>query len=149
MYGRTAANGHITFDRVLDRVHQRLECCGLMGTGDYAAFHIPIPPSCFNAQGLAFESSCLFKFRLESVYKAQTFAICIYMMGLLVFITFLIDLVLLHEFFRDQLLEQIIDRLSNFSQTLEPMTETSTSVRKPEVQQYIVDYLLENTSTLS
>jgi hypothetical protein len=129
----------ITFDIILDDVHQRLECCGLMGTSDYAELHVPIPPSCFNSNGISYQSSCLFKFRLESVYKAQTFAICIYILGVLTLVSFLIDLILLREFFQDRLLENIIDRLTQFSNNKQTKTEN------PQVQQDVMDYLLENT----
>jgi hypothetical protein len=73
-----------------------------MGTSDFAQLHIPIPPSCYNTNGISYESSCLFKFRLESVLKAQTFAICIYMLAVLTLVSFLIDFILLREFFQDQ-----------------------------------------------
>ena len=118
-----------------------------MGTSDFAELHIPIPPSCFHDNGISFESSCLFKFRLESVSKAQTFAICIYIMGLLSLVSFLIDLILLREFFQDQLLEHIIERLTNFSNMIEPINNeiNSQQTLKPQVQQYVIDYLLEST----
>ncbi|CAF2504273.1 unnamed protein product [Rotaria sp. Silwood2] len=135
--------------RTVDRVHKRLHCCGLMGTSDFAELHIPIPPSCFNDNGTSYESSCLSKFRLESIYKAQIFAICIYIMGILTLVSFLIDLILLREFLQDQLLEHVIERLTNFSKTTESMNETKSQQQykslKPQVQQYIIDYLLEST----
>ncbi|CAF0924812.1 unnamed protein product [Rotaria sordida] len=148
-YGNFSSIINITFDSILDRVHKRLHCCGLMGTSDFAKLHIPIPPSCFNDNGIAYESSCLYKFRLESVYKAQIFAICIYIMGILTLVSFIIDLILLREFLQDQLLEHVIERLINFSNIIEPMNETKSQQQyqslKPQVQQYIIDYLLENT----
>ena len=142
-YGKSSPKIDITFDSVLDNVHQRLECCGLMGTSDYAELHVPIPPSCFDETGTSYESSCLFKFRLESVYKARTFAICIYILGVIALVSFLIDLILLREFLQDQLLEKIIERLTNFSSMMEPINETKP--QKSQVQQYVMDYLLENT----
>jgi hypothetical protein len=111
-----------------------------MGTSDYAELHVPIPPSCFNSNGKSYEYSCLFKFRLESVYKAQTFAICIYILGILTLASFLIDLILLREFLQDQLLENILDRLTRFSNPNQMKTE------KSQVQQHVMDYLLENTN---
>jgi hypothetical protein len=111
-----------------------------MGTSDFAELHVPIPPSCFNEKGISYEVSCLFKFRLESVHKAQIFAICIYILSVLTLVSFLIDLILLREFFQDQLLENIIDRLTHFS------NPSQTKTDKPQVQQYVMDYLLENTS---
>lgn len=146
-YGRKSSDEKVEFDRILDDVHQRLECCGLMGTGDYATFQIPIPPSCFNDQGVAFESSCLVKFRFESISKSQTFAICIYIMGVLVFISVLIDLVLLNEFIRDELVEQLIEKLTNFSQTIESKENSTHSTRSTQVQRFVIDYLLENSSS--
>jgi hypothetical protein len=64
-----------------------------MGISDYTELHVPIPPSRFNENGRAYESFCLFKCRLESVDKAQTFAICIYIMGILTLVSCLIDLI--------------------------------------------------------
>ncbi|CAF5039233.1 unnamed protein product [Rotaria magnacalcarata] len=136
---------NITFDIILDNVHRRLRCCGLMGTSDFTKLHISLPSSCFNNNGVSYESSCLSKFRLESVHKAQIFAICIYMMGVLTLVSLLIDLILLREFFQDQLLEHVIQRLTNFSNMIEPMNETKYQSLKPQVQQYIIDYLLEST----
>jgi hypothetical protein len=86
---------------------------------------------------------------LESIDKAQTFAICIYVMGVLTLVSFLIDLILLREFLQDQLLEHIIERLTNFSNMIQPMNEGNSQqqyqIVKPEVQQYVIDYLLEST----
>ncbi|CAF3363501.1 unnamed protein product [Rotaria sp. Silwood1] len=148
-YGNSYSIINITFDIILDRVHKRLHCCGLIGISDFAKLHIPIPPSCFNDNGTSYESSCLYKFRLESVYKAQIFAICIYIMGTLILVSFLIDLILLREFLQDQLIEHVIERLTNFSNIIEPMNETKSQQQyrtlKPQVQQYIIDYLLEST----
>jgi hypothetical protein len=139
----------ITFDIILDRVHKRLHCCGLIGLSDFAELHVPIPPSCFYDNGISYKASCLFKFRLESIDKAQTFAICIYVMGVLTLVSFLIDLILLREFLQDQLLEHIIERLTNFSNMIQPMNEGNSQqqyqIVKPEVQQYVIDYLLEST----
>ena len=143
LYGKTSPTVDITFDTILDTVHQRLQCCGLMGTSDYAELHVPVPPSCFDTHGLSYQSSCLFKFRLESVYKAQTFAICIYILGALTLVCFLIDLILIREFLQDQLLEKIIDKISNFSTIIEPINQSKPP--KSQVQQYVIDYLLENT----
>ncbi|CAF0836836.1 unnamed protein product [Adineta steineri] len=140
-YGKNSKIINITFDIILDHVHKRLQCCGLMGLGDFAELHIPIPPSCFNDNGISYQSSCLFKFRLESVDKAQTFAICIYMMGILTLVSFIIDLILFREFLQDQLLEHIIERLMNF----ENITQSQHLSIKPQVQQYVIDYLLEST----
>ena len=68
-------------------------------------------------------------------------------MGLLSSIALLIDLLLLREFLQDQLLEQVIDRLTKFSQLIEPMNEVHTleqnPVPKTPVQQYVIDYLLQ------
>ena len=146
-YGKQSGMINIIFDSTLDRVHKRLHCCGLMGTSDFAQLHIPIPPSCFNDIGISYESSCLFKFRLESIDKAQTFAICIYIMGVLTLVSFSIDLILLREFLQDQLLEHIVERLTNFSNMIQPINETNSEQQtlKPQVQQYVIDYLLEST----
>ena len=69
------------------------------------------------------------------------------MMGLLSTISFLIDLILLREFMRDQLLERVIDRLMNVSNLVEPIAGATTQQQtlKPQVQSYVIDYLLENT----
>ncbi|CAF0812212.1 unnamed protein product [Adineta steineri] len=143
-YGINSKIINITFDIILDHVHKRLQCCGLMGLGDFAELHIPIPPSCFNDNGISYQSSCLFKFRLESVDKAQTFAICIYMMGILTLVSFIIDLILFREFLQDQLLEHIIERLINFENITQSQQQQHQSI-KPQVQQYVIDYLLEST----
>lgn len=136
-YGQFSSN--VTFDDILDRVHQRLECCGLMGTSDYAELHVPIPPSCFHSNSKSFESSCLFKYRLESIGKAQTFAICIFILGILTLVSFLIDLILLHEFERDQFLENLIEKfLKLFNQTHE---------NQSLIQEHLIDYLLDNTDS--
>jgi hypothetical protein len=145
LYGKSSPMINITFDVILDHVHKRLHCCGLMGTSDFAQLHLPIPPSCFNNHGASYESSCLFKFRLESVHKAQTFAICIYMLGVLTLVSFLIDLILLREFLQDQLLEHVIERLTNFSNMIQPINSQRQQIIKPQIQQYVIDYLLENS----
>lgn len=144
-YGTMSSTIDITFDKTLDNVHRRLQCCGLMGLGDFAQLHVPLPPSCFQENGISYKSSCLFKFRLESIDKAHSFALCIYMMGILTIVSCLIDLVLLREFLQDQLLEQIIERLTNFAQIIQPMNDKNPQPIKPQVQQYVIDYLLENT----
>lgn len=136
---------NITFDIILDHVHKRLHCCGLMGTSDFTKLHIPIPPSCFNDESIVYESSCLFKFRLESVHKAQIFALCFYMMAILTLVTFLIDLILLREFLQDQLLEHVIERLTSFTNIIQDKSQKQYSSVKPEIQHYIIDYLLEDT----
>ncbi len=70
-------------------------------------------------------------------------------MGVLTLVSFLIDLILLREFLQDQLLEHIIERLTNFSNMIQPMNEGNSQqqyqIVKPEVQQYVIDYLLEST----
>lgn len=137
-----------TFDIVLDNVHKRLHCCGLTGTSDFKKLNLSLPISCLSDNGVSYELSCLDKFRSESLYKARIFAICIYMMGVLTFVSFLINLILLREFFQDRLLEHVIERLTNFSNMLEPLNETKSQQQnhsiKPEIQKYIIDYLLES-----
>ena len=85
---------------------------------------------------------------MEAAKKAQTFAICIYIMGLLSSIALLIDLLLLREFLQDQLLEQVIERLTRFSQLIEPINEENPHEQNPApktpVQQYVIDYLLQS-----
>ena len=115
-----------------------------MGTSDFAEMHVPVPHSCFDTKGVSYQASCLFKFRLESVHKAQTFAICIFILGVLTLVSFLIDLILIKEFLQDQILENIIEKLSNFSNVIEPINQIKAP--KYRVQQLVMDYLLENTN---